>query len=195
MRLLALCVIGAMTASAATAQTISGGEAQDALFGTRGSSLAISGELSAVDQQVMRETIKLLDEQMRGPIRYYAAVAYSPDEGLLSEALQSAINYHSPESASAAAIAACNAARTAGTAPCRVAAQILPRDYQPRGFTLSYDATEEFRGAYRRARAPKAFAISNATGAWGIGGSAAEAIATCNAAARGAGDCRAVVQD
>jgi hypothetical protein len=183
------------SALSAMAQTVDERTARDALFGTRGSAIAVSGALSAGDQDIIRRTIDLLADQLNGPIRYYASIAYSPDEGLLSEALQSAMNYHSVADADAAALAACNAARTAGTRPCAVAARIVPRGYEARPLTLSYDATRAFQQAYRRERSPKAMAVSSASGAFGIGKSAEAAVAACRGDRANAADCRVVIAD
>lgn len=184
-----------MSTAPVGAQTLGEAEARAALFGTRGSAVAVSGALSATDQGIIRRTIDLLSDQLNGPVKYYAAIAYSPDEGLLSEALQSAMNYHSVAAADAAAIAACNATRAAGTRTCEIAARVLPRGYEPRALTLSYDATGAFERAYRRERSPKAMAVSPVTGAFGIGKSADAAIAACRGGTAGAGDCRVVIAD
>ncbi len=165
-------------------------QAQNALFPIRGMSVFVSPDLSATDQEIIRRTIDLLGEQLGAPVKYYAAIAYSPDEGLMSEALQSAGNFHSVAAADAAAIAACNAARASGTQTCKVAGRVLPRGYEPRDLTLSFDATSSFRKAYRRAKSPKAFAMSEDTGAYGIGAGADAAIAAC-----GAADCEVVIAD
>jgi hypothetical protein len=177
------------------AQTLTTREAQDTLFGTRGTAVAVSGALSAEDQDIMRRTIDLLEEQLNGPVKYYASIAYSPDQGLLSDALQSALNYHSVAAADAAALSACNAARAGGTQPCQIAARVVPRGYEPRALTMSYDATSAFGQVFRRARSPKAFAISDATGAYAIGTGAEAALATCRADRPGAADCRVVIAD
>lgn len=182
-------------AAAATAEPLTTREAQAALFGTRGTSVAVSGALSPTDQDIVRRIIDLLEDQMNGPVRYYAAIAYSPDEGLVSDALQSAMNYHSVTGADAAAIAACNAARAAGAQPCQIAARVLPRGYEARPLTLSYNATAAFQKVYRKARAPKAMAASEATGAFAVGAGPDAAVAACRADRQGAGDCRVVIAD
>lgn len=182
-------------ATVAEAQTVSGREAEKMLFGTRGSAIAVSGALGATDQAIVTKTIELLEQQINGPVKYYAAIAYSPDEGLLTEALQVAMNYHSIAGADAAAIAACNGLRGAGTAPCQVAARVVPRGYEARPFTLSYDATAAVAKAYRRAKSPKALAVSEASGAYAIGPGPEAALAACRADRRGGGDCRVVVAD
>jgi hypothetical protein len=180
---------------AVSAQTFTTDQAEDLIFGTRGSAIAVSGALSATDQEIVKKTLELLEQQINGPVKYYAAIAYSPDEGLLTEALQSAMNYHSIAAADAAAIAACNAARTAGTAPCQIAARVLPRGYEQRALSVSYDASAAFTKAYRRAKGPKAFAISDSTGAYAIGAGAEAAVAACQAGPQAPGDCRVVIVD
>lgn len=180
---------------AVSAQTFTTDQAEDLIFGTRGSAIAVSGALSATDQEIVKKTLELLEQQINGPVKYYAAISYSPDEGLLTEALQSAMNYHSIAAADAAAIAACNAARTAGTAPCQIAARVLPRGYEQRELSVSYDASAAFTKAYRRAKGPKAFAISDSTGAYAIGAGAEAAVAACQAGPQAPGDCRVVIVD
>lgn len=193
-RAVALACAG-LGAASAVAQPLATREAQGALFGTRGTAVVVSDALSAGDQDIVRRTIGLLEEQLNGPVKYYAAIAFSPDQGLLSDALQSAMNYHSIAAADAAAIAACNAARVAGTQPCRIAARVLPRGYESRPLTLSYDATAAFGKVFRRARSPKAFAVSEATGAYAIGAGADAALTACQADRPGAADCRVVIVD
>lgn len=182
-------------ATAAAAQTLTAREAEKMLFGTRGSAIAVSGALGATDQAIVTKTIELLEQQIGGPVKYYATIAYSPDEGLLTEALQSAMNYHSVAGADAASIAACNALRGAGTAPCQVAARVVPRGYEARPLSLSHDASAAFSKTYRRAKTPKAFAISETSGAYAIGAGPEAALAACQADRRGGGDCRVVVAD
>ena len=181
--------------AAVAAQTFTTDQAEDLIFGTRGSAIAVSGSLSPADQAIVKKTLELLEQQINGPVKYYAAIAYSPDEGLLSEALQSAKNYHSIAAADAAAIAACNATRNAGSGPCQVAARVLPRGYEARPLTVSYDASAAFTKAYRRAKGPKAFAISESTGAYAIGQGAEAAVAACRASPQAPGDCRVVIAD
>lgn len=184
-----------MSSLPVTAQIPGEAEARSALFGTRGVAVSLSGALSATDQEIMRRTIDLLADQLNGPVKYYASIAYSPDEGLLSEALQSAMNYHSVAAADAAAIGACNAARAPGARTCEIAARVLPRGYESRALTLSHDATGAFERAYRREKSPKAMAISPSTGAFAIGRTADAAVAACRANGNGAADCRVVIAD
>jgi hypothetical protein len=193
---LASAVVSAgLDAAPALAQALTTREAQATLFSTRGTAVVVSDALSAGDQDIMRRTIGLLEEQLNGPVKYYATIAYSPDQGLLSDALQSAMNYHTVAGADAAALAACNAARAGGTQPCQIAARVLPRGYESRPLTLSYDATSAFGQVFRRAPSPKVFAVSESTGAYAIGPGAEAALATCRADRPGAADCRVVISD
>lgn len=130
-------------------------------------------------------------------IPYYGAVAVSPDEGLVEHAIVSVGNYHSFASAAEAALGICNRQRTRGTTPCVVVAEIRPRGWQARALQLSAGATAIFRRDYRRARGARAFAVSPASGGYGIGtgpSAAAGAIAACNAAG-GVTDCRVAIRD
>ena len=76
-----------------------------------------------------------------------------------------------------------------------MAARILPKKYKPRELTLSFDATAVFARKFRREKSPKSFAISGASGAWGMGKPDAAAIAVCEKDASGAGDCEIVIRD
>ena len=63
--------------------------------------------------------------------KFYGAIAFAPDRGLMSEATAAAQNYHSTEAADAAALAECRA--KSGGAACVVAARLVPEGYAPRG--------------------------------------------------------------
>jgi hypothetical protein len=192
MRWVALVIV--MFGTAAAAQAIDERAAAQQLFSPRGIQLAVSPSLSEFEQRVMSEMVKEADRTGQ-TFRYYGSIAYSPSEGLQSESLQGAFNFHSTGAADRAAVAACEAARPSGSEACRVAAQILPRGYEPGRVQLSYDATNAFRSTYRRVRGEKAFAVSERTGAWRMAqgdGAAATAIDLCNQDARtmgGAADC------
>ena len=107
--------------------------------------------------------------------------------------------------AHASAIAGCNAKKKSGSKSCVVIAEFLPKDYKGPGvFSMSYTANEYFAKEFRRAKAPKAFAISPSAGSWGSADGAASteaaqaaALADCSAKAAkvGAKDCRLVSAD
>jgi hypothetical protein len=178
----------------AGAQAIDERTADRQLFSPRGIQLAVSPSLSEFERRVMSEMVKEADRTGQ-TFRYYGSIAYSPSEGLQSESLQGAFNFHSTAAADRAAVTACDAARPRGSEACRIAAQILPRGYEPGRVQLSYDATNAFRSTYRRVRGEKAFAVSEQTGAWRMAegeGAAATAVELCNQDARtmgGAADC------
>ena len=182
-------ILGFAIANVAMAETVlTGNEAKRALFGVRGSvgAVAQNGVLSEKDQAILA--------QVASTQKYYGAIAFSPDEGLLSQATVAAANYHSVEPARAAALAECNSKRQSGSAQCVIGADILPRRYQPgRALQLNIDATGAVGKEYRRLRGDKAFSISSETGEWGFGASDAEAQAAC--AANGASDCRVVLRN
>jgi len=178
----------------ALAEVIDEKEAKKQLFSPRGYGIEVSRKLSAEDQATVKAIVPLMAKQLRQPVRYYAAIAYSPDDGLVHEALQAAMNYHTPGAAAAAAIAACNTAKSRNAQKCQVAAQVVPKKYKPRELTLSLDATVGFSKAYRRAKAPKSLAISRTDGNWGMGKSDAAALKTCSSGAA-ASDCEIVIRD
>lgn len=127
--------------------------------------------------------------------RYFAALAFAPDAGILAEPTVMAANYHSRETAHAAALAQCNEIREGG-APCTLALEVRPAGWEARTLHLSADATEAFEGSFSRAPTPRAFAISDTTAAWGTGaGAAAAEIALAACAEGGAEDCRVVIAD
>lgn len=128
--------------------------------------------------------------------KYYAAVAYAPDEGILSEPTVMSANYHSVEAARDAALAGCNERRNGGAA-CEIALEVRPQGWEPRDLQLSADATTAFNEEYRRAGGTRAFAISASTGLWGIGrGDHAQeaALAACQDESEVA-DCVVVIAD
>ena len=204
MCVLRLLVLLSALPFAAAAQPLSEGQAAGQLFSPRGITVAVSRQISEQEQAIVRAMFDPAVLRQAGqsftPV-YYGSVAWSPDQGLQSEALQGAYNFHSTQASDAAALAACNAVRASGTRPCAIAGQILPRGYEPRPLTLSAAATSAFRSTYRPAAAPKAFAVSGRTGAFSIalGSDAGEtALADCNRKAQAMNapaDCEVVIAD
>ena len=136
---------------------------------------------------------------------YFEAMAASPDEGMLAGSAFLATNHHTAAAAHASAIAGCNAKKKSGSKSCVVIAEFLPKDYKGPGvFSMSYTANEYFAKEFRRAKAPKAFAISPSAGSWGAADGAASteaaqaaALADCSAKAAkvGAKDCKLISAD
>ncbi len=195
MRVLSLIVLILVLAVPTWAEAIDTKSARKLLFPTKGLSTQLAGALTDAERATIVALIPLMEQQLRTPVKYYSSIAYSPDQGLVSDALQGAFNYHTTEAADAAAVAACNKVRAKGSGRCRLAARIVPRKYKPRDLTLSYDATEAFNRSFRREKAPKSFGISASSGAWGVGKTDAAAIASCEKDAAGAGDCQVVIRD
>lgn len=176
----------------AAAQAITGETAKPMLFSATGVNVAVNpgAGLNEKDAEVLDILVKTND------FKYYGAIAFSPDQGLMSESLQGAFNFHDIQAASRAALTACTRAKARGSAACVVAAQIFPRGYTSRSFQLSQDATAAFDN-YESVSEDKAIALSRATGAYGIGTGSdaeAEAVSKCNANAN-TRDCRIVVRD
>ena len=186
------CLALAMPAWSEVIDTTS---ARKQLFSTRGQSTQLAGALTDPERATIVALIPLMAQQLRTPVKYYSSIAYSPDQGLVSDALQGAFNFHTTQAADTAAIAACNRAQKKGSKRCQLAARIVPKKYKPRDLTLSYDATAGFTRTFRRAKSPKSFAISAVSGAWGMGKSDAEAMAECEISAAGAQDCQVVIRD
>ena len=185
-----------LAASPVFGQSISGQQAESVLFGTNGESIQVDPELSDRDQAIIRRIVELSGSQFGQQLYYYGSIAWSPDEGLISDALQSSANHHGVVAADTAALNACNAARSDGTQACRIAARILPAGYESRSFELSFGATEAFLASYRRINGEKALAISALTGQFAVNSGAnavQQAIDACNNLSRGANDCRAAI--
>lgn len=190
----AIGLLLALLAAEAEAEALDTKAARKALFSLKGYDVSLADGLPEEAGAVVEAVVPMIATQLNQPVRYYGAVAWSPDDGVVHESLQAAMNHHTPEAAGLAAVAACTKLRSDGGAPCEVAALILPRKYEARGLTLSVDATAGFDKAYRKARAPKSFAISRTNGGWGMGASDAEAIEACRDNSR-SGDCEVVVRD
>ena len=127
----------------------------------------------------------------------YGAVAISPSEGLFVEWLNGVGQYHNLPAARAAALAYCEANRQAASAPCQVLVEVAPKGAEPQDpIMLSGPANAALRGAYRKLKAPKAFAISKSSGNFGFDrGDGGRALNACASAGQGADDCVIVVAD
>lgn len=182
-------VVGLGIAQTASAEVIDGKAAKKALFST-----------TDIAVQVMKQSF-LTEEQAQilGSVAtqqpYYAAIAVSPDEGLMSEATIAAANYHSIEAASVAALAGCDKLRK-GAAGCVIVAFVRPKGWEARVVQLSAEATAAFRKDYGGKRA--ALAVSAGTGAWGMadGDNAyGAAVAACTAKLTEQNDCAVIISD
>ena len=186
--------IAIVMALPASAQVLDEKAARSALFSLRGHDVQVSSKLSKRDQSTVRALVPLMAKRLRQPVRYYAAIAYSPDDGLAHESIQAAMNFHTINAAGAAAINACNGARSSGAQPCQLAARMVPKKYKPKTLTLSIDATAAFDKVYRKAKVPKSFATSKVTGSWGMGKSDTSALAECEKTFK-PGDCEIVIRN
>lgn len=132
---------------------------------------------------------------LRESIPFYGAVAISPTEGLYVEWINASGQFHSRAAAQAAAMAHCEANRKPASDKCVVVLEVVPRGWKEGlALTLSAPAASALRKSYRKLPKPRAFAISDATGDFGLArGDGARAIADC--AKKGASDCRIVVAD
>ncbi|WP_232489203.1 DUF4189 domain-containing protein [Rhodobacter amnigenus] len=166
----------------AAAQTVTGDQAAQMLYPPRPAEVEMSaGDVLPKDQAKMLEMVAK-DQP------YYAAIAISPDEGLMSEATMAAANHHTVEAATAVALSQCNAKKK-GAAECVIVAVVRPEGWEARPVQLSASASEDF------ANYSGALAISAATGSWGIGASADEAVAACTARQPAATDCAVAIAD
>ena len=183
-----------LTAGVALAEPIDSKAARKMLFSPKGvKTELVEGALN--DQQTALMKIILKGMKGEGLANYYGAIAVSPRffEMVVSNPLPAAQSglfqvverRHSIAAAESIALEACRrAARAANVAPCVLAARILPKNFRSRDLTLSVTATADFRD-YRKAKAPKAFAISPRSRAFAFAhgdGAQSEALAACNAA-------------
>lgn len=129
--------------------------------------------------------------------KYYAAIGFAPDAGIMAEPTVMAANHHSPEAARAAALASCDERRGRAGRACVIALEVRPAGWEARDLMLSADATTAFNDQYRRERGARAFAVSPSTGQWGIalGDTASEAAVTACAGDAGVSDCVVVIAD
>lgn len=190
-RLTLAVAMAAVTAATAVAAQVDSRTARSQAFPERGRSVEVAdlSFLGATERAAVEDYAKQFD--------YYGAMAVSPGDPANTGSAVAVANYHSVRAAQQAALDGCNARRSTGRA-CVIVATILPRRYEPRGFTLSVGGTAALRGAYRRLSTPKAFAISEATGAFAFArGDGARALAACNeqAAPDGVRDCRIAILD
>ncbi|PTX55677.1 hypothetical protein C8N43_0317 [Litoreibacter ponti] len=148
-----------------------------------------------IDTSFLDDKQQAIVKSLEANIPYYGALALTPSEGLFVEWLNAAGQHHSIEAARAAALDHCEANRKRASAPCVVVLEVAPRGAKDGvALSLSAPANEVLRDEYRKLKSPKAMAISESTGAFGIAaGDAAGAIKTCGAA--GATDCKVVVAD
>ncbi len=128
--------------------------------------------------------------------KYYAALAFAPNDGIMAEPTVMSANYHTIEAARAAALSGCNERRSGG-ASCVIAMEVRPQGWEPNDLQLGADATEDFNDNYRRERGNRAFAISASSGLWGIGrgdAAAEDAVSACQGDTDVA-DCAIVIAD
>ncbi len=164
-------------------------EARKLMFREKGRSVVVA------DVPFLGDAERKALEAYAAEFPYYGAMALSPGDPADSGSAVALSNYHSPQDAERAALAACEARRKTGAA-CVIIATVTPRRYKARDLTLSVEATGVLKGAFRKLEAPKAFAVSPATGAWGFArGDGGRALEQCNAKTGGARDCKIVVAD
>lgn len=183
-------ILAALSPTAALADPIGASEARDQLYDADRVEVARyqTPGLSERDVQVLTTVAQSQ--------KYYAAVAFAPDAGIMAEPTVLAADYHSIEAARAAALNGCNARRTGGAA-CAIALEVRPQGWQPRAVQLSADATAGFNDQYLRAAGPRALAISASSGQWGIGRgehAAEDAVSACKGDTD-VSDCAVVIAD
>jgi|GEM_PF-575166 len=189
----ALIAMGTTSAFGAL-DALDGKSAKKMLFSHKGSEFVI------IPQDFMRDAdIATLDFMASSKefktVLYYAAIATSPDDGLVHKATVATSDHHTIEAAEWAALEECNRLR-GGAVGCVVVAHILPRKYAAQPFQLSASATTAFKKSYLRGKGPKAMAVSPSQGSFAISkGDRAMDAALAACATDGAKDCQIVVQD
>lgn len=208
-----IALVATTLALPAMAEPIDEKAAKKALFSPKGFSVEYIEDSGLTETQLGYFKLLVKGRQSKAQFervaRYYGAIAVSPSIFEMSPAelladpesvpFQMAGARHTPEAASKAALAACNKLVKGGAKKCVVAAQVLPKRWKDKGFSLSYAATANFK-LYRDADGPKAFAASkNGIGFGLANGEGAEdiAIQAChdNNGEDGKQDCEIVVAD
>lgn len=183
--------LAALLPGAVLAQVLPGAQVEGQLYAPE------PAEVVVYDTSVLSaEHVTIVTEIAQGQ-KYYAAMALAPDHGLMHQATVLAANYHDVAAARVAALRECDSLREGG-APCLIVLEVRPAGWSARGVQLNADATVAFARDYLPARAPKAMALSPATGQWGLGQGAAaadDARAACAAAAAPADDCAVRIAD
>lgn len=200
MKKIGLALVLCSWAGMAVAQPLTFNEAKRALpnAGKRVSLQTYPDRLPASDAAKFEAAGMKISQVFKGigaTLEGYGAVAISPDEGMVVEWLSGVSQHHSIDAARKAAVDYCNAKKRAASAPCVVVAEVIPRGAKPgAALSLSNDANAALRKAYRKLKAPKAFAISPSQGSFGYDrGDGGRALEAC--ARSGARDCRVVVAD
>lgn len=180
----------AMTAGAALAQPLTADAVKPMLFAPGGAEVEmIPNKFLPADQAAILKQVGAVQP-------YYGAIAVSPDEGIMVEATVAAANHHNTDAAKVAALAGCEAKRK-GKSPCAIVALIRPKGWTARPFQLSSGATSGFLDDYSKIRRDRAFAMSPATGLWGLGkgkDAASKAVSDCMAKGP-ARDCAVAIVD
>jgi len=181
-------VLGALPA---LADPIAGAEARAQLFHPRHVDVVRYNAEGLSDQEV-----QILASVAQGQ-KYYAAVAFAPADGLMSEATVMAANHHTVGAARTAALTECEERRS-NAGRCVIVLEVRPAGWQARSLQLSADATSAFENDYP-AHGEAALAVSPATGLWGLGrgdDAAADALAACaGAGSNDVADCMVVIAD
>lgn len=189
MKILTICAMLACLALPATAQVLDFGAARKVVIDTKKTVAIIA------DASFLAEKEQGILKGLRETIPFYGALALSPSEGLYVEWLNASAQFHSRETARAAAMAHCEANRKPDSEGCVVVLEVVPRGSdEGLALTLSAPAASAMRKEYRKLDKPRAFAISDATGNYGLArGDGGRALAAC--ASQGATDCRIVIAD
>ena len=169
-----------------TAQDLpTGREARDLVFAERG---AVIGEV--FPHEALSESDVVVLGRIIETQKYYAAIAFSPGDGLASIATIAAANFHDEDNARIAALAGCDEVRT-GQTPCVIVLIVRPEGWAPgQALQLNTDASGALRRDYRRIGSVRYLAISDSTGNWGMGLTLEDAMNECDE-----DDCRIAVAD
>lgn len=184
-------LLAALLPLPALADPLDAGTAHDLLFASDEVEVLRFDMASLSEQEITVLTTVAMSQ------KYYAAIGFAPDAGIMAEPTVMAANHHSPEAARTAALDACNERRGDAGADCVIALEVRPAGWEERALMLSADATTAFNDQYRREGGARAFAVSPSTGQWGIalGEAAAEGAITACAGDSAVSDCVVVIAD
>lgn len=191
MRGILVLSVALFATGAAWAEPLGGKEARKLMFSVKGA------QVDVMDEDFLSDSDRDILTQVGAAQFYYGAIAMSPSEGLMSQSLVAAANFHDVENARTVALEGCNERRESGSKKCVVVAEIRPKGYESRDLELSVGATEALGKDYRKGRGSKALAVSASTGKYSVSKgeeASEEAILACEALSS-AEDCTIVVQD
>ncbi len=84
-RMLTLVLAFLTMAVPSAAQVFDTASARQMLYPTRGHTIQTAKELSPQNRRIVTGIVPLMAKEMRQPVRYYTAIAWSPKDGMVHE--------------------------------------------------------------------------------------------------------------